>query len=158
VIDMPLATPAMLRTIDIWSVYDAPIFPSLRMVASVVSPFGVMTEVSENPTFRELAFPHRIDAVSTRLLIGIAAIAGVSVCGLISTVVNHKMMDQVNGRLPKGVQFSPLGWYLPKTLRLHREYRRLFPDGRLLLQVRLLIALMFGSLMGCAWALGFFGR
>jgi hypothetical protein len=91
--------------------------------------------------------------MSARLLIGIAAIAGVSVCGL--TVVNYEMVDQVNGRLPKDVQFSPLGWYLPKTLRLHREYRRLLPDGRLLLQIRLLIALMFGSLMGCAWALSF---
>jgi len=96
--------------------------------------------------------------MSTRLLIGIAAIAGVSVCGLMSALVNSKMVDQVNGRLPKDVQFSPLGWYLSKTLRLHREYRRLFPDGHLLLQVRLLIALMFGSLMVCAWALGFFGR
>jgi hypothetical protein len=96
--------------------------------------------------------------MSTRLLIGIAAIAGGSVCGLISTLVNSKMVDQVNGKLPKDVQFSPLGWYLSKTLRLHREYRRLFPDGQLLLQVRLLIALGFGSLMVGAWAVGFFGR
>ena len=95
--------------------------------------------------------------MSTRLLIGIAAIAGVSVCGLIAAHGNSKMVDRVNGKLPKDVQFSPLGWYLSKTLRLHREYRRLFPDGQLLLQVRLLIALMFGSLVVCAWALGFFG-
>lgn len=96
--------------------------------------------------------------MSTRLLIGIAAIAGVSVCGLISVHVNFKMMDQVNGRLPEDAQFSPLGWYVSKTLRLHREYRRLFPGGPLLLRVRLLTALMFGSLIVCAWALGFFGR
>jgi hypothetical protein len=62
------------------------------------------------------------------------------------------------GDFPKDAHFSPLGWYLLKTLRLHRQYRRLFPDGRLFLQLRLLMALMFGSLMGCAWALGFFGR
>jgi hypothetical protein len=81
---------------------------------------------------------------------------GVSVCALISALVNSEMVDQVNGRLPKHMQFSPLGWYLLKTLRLHREYRRLFPDGHLLLQLRLLIAFMFGSLMVCAWTLGFF--
>src|SRR5882762_6945758 len=115
-------------------------------------------ELFYNATFGELAIPRRIDAMSTRLLVGIAAIAGVSVCGLISSLVNSKMVDQVNGRLPKGVQFSPLGWYFSKRVRLHREYRRLFPDGYLLLQVRLLIALMFGSLMVCTWALVFFGR
>jgi hypothetical protein len=118
---------------------------------------GQSVQLGAAVTFRKLGFARRIDAMSTRLLIGIAAIAGVSVCGLISALVNSQMMDQVNGRLPKDVQFSPLGWYLPKTLRLHREYRRLFPDGQLLLQVRLLIALMFGSLVVCAWALGFFG-
>jgi hypothetical protein len=75
-----------------------------------------------------------------------------------SALANSNMGDQVNGKLPKDAQFSPLGWYLSKTLRLHREYRRLFPDGQLLLQVRLLIALGFGSLMVGAWALGFFGR
>ena len=96
--------------------------------------------------------------MSTRLLIGIAAIAGVSVCGLMSALANSNMGDQVNGKLPKDAQFSPLGWYLSKTLRLHREYRRLFPDGQLLLQVRLLIALGFGSLIVGAWALGFFRR
>jgi hypothetical protein len=95
--------------------------------------------------------------MSTRLLIGIAAIAGVSVCGLMSALANSKMVDQVNRKLPKDVQFSPLGWYFSKTLRLHREYRRLFPDGQLL-QVRLLIALGFGSLIVGAWALRFFGR
>src|SRR5882757_1658983 len=94
-------------------------------------------ELFYNATFGELAFPRRMNIMSTRLLIGIAAIAGGSVCGLISSLVNSKMVNQVNGRLPKDVQFSPLGWYFSKRLRLHREYRRLFPDGHLLLQVRL---------------------
>lgn len=94
----------------------------------------------------------------TRLLIGIAAIAGVSLCGLMSTFVNSKMVDEVNGRLPKDAQFPLLGWDLSKTLRLHHEYRRLFPEGQLLWQVRILIALGLGSLTLCAWALGFFGR
>ena len=73
-------------------------------------------------------------------------------------LVNSEMVDQVNGRLPKDMQFSPLGWYLSKTLRLHREYRRLFPDGELLLQARLLMAVGFGGLLVGVWALGFFER
>ncbi len=84
--------------------------------------------------------------------------AGVSVCGVISALVNSKMVGQVNGSLPKDAQFSPLGWYFPKTLLLHREYRRLFPDGRLLVQARLLIAIGFAGLLACAWAVGLFGK
>lgn len=96
--------------------------------------------------------------MSTRLLVGIAAVAGVSVCGLLSTVINYKMMDQVNSKRPKDAQFSLIGRYFAKNMRLHREYRRLFPDGQLLLQVRLLLGLMCGCLVVGAWAMGFLGR
>lgn len=96
--------------------------------------------------------------MSARLLVGIAAVAGVSVCGLLSTLVNCKMMDQVNSKLPKDARFSPIGRYFPKNLRLHREYRRLFPDGHLLLQTRLLLGLMCGFLAVGAWAMGYLGR
>jgi hypothetical protein len=109
---------------------------------------------------RIFAFAHTalMTPMSTRLPIGIAAIAGASLCGLISTLVNDKMVNQVNGKLPKEMQFSSFGWYLSKTLRLHREYRRLFPDGELLLQARLLMAVGFGGLLVGVWALGFFER
>jgi len=121
-------------------------------------PCAAQLELAQNVTFRELTFFRRIDAMSARLLVGITAMAGVSACGFISTLVYSKMVDQVNGRLPKDAQFSPLGRYPSKTLRLHREYRRLFPDGGLLLQVRFVIAVGFGSLIVCAWALCFFGK
>jgi hypothetical protein len=85
--------------------------------------------------------------MSIRLLVGIAAVAGVSVCALLSILINYKMVDQVNDKLPKDAQFSLIGWYFPKTLRLYREYRRLIPDGQLLLQALLLLGLMFGSLI-----------
>ena len=92
-----------------------------------------------------------------RLGIGIAAIAGVAVCGLISTVVHGKMLNQVNGVLPENLQFSSLGWYFFKTQSLHREYQRLFPAGPLLRQSRILLAMMLSSLLVCAWSSGFFG-
>ena len=77
-------------------------------------------------------------------------------CGLLGAVANNEMVEEVNSRLPKDTQFSPMGWYLSKTLRLHREYKRLFPTGILLLKVRIAIAVAFGCLLGGAWALGFF--
>ncbi len=66
------------------------------------------------------------------------------------------MVEKVNDKLPKEEQFIALGWYLSKTLRLHREYRSLYPDGHLLLTVRLLMALMIVCLLTCAWGFGFF--
>jgi hypothetical protein len=65
------------------------------------------------------------------------------------------MVDAVNARLPKERQFGLLGWYLPKTMLLHREYKKLCPDGRLLLRVRATIAIALACLLTCAWALGF---
>ena len=96
--------------------------------------------------------------MSIRLIVGIAAVAVVTVCGLLSTLISYKITDQVNGELPKETQFSLIGWYFPKKLSLYREYRRLFPHGRLLLQIRLLFGLMFGCLIIGAWAMDFFRR
>lgn len=95
--------------------------------------------------------------MSPRLVVGIVALASGSICGLIATLASFEMVEQVNTRLPTEVQFSPLGWYLPKTFRLHREYRRLFPEGKLLLRVRFLMSIAFGCLMISAWAIGLFG-
>ena len=96
--------------------------------------------------------------MSARLIVGILALACVSVCGIASNLVSLEMVDKVNERLPKEQQFSPLWWYWPKTLRLWREYKRLYPDGGLLRRARTLAVLMFAGLLICVWALGFFGR
>jgi hypothetical protein len=108
--------------------------------------------------YRKPVFSPRIESMSIRLLVGIAAVAGVSVCGLLSTLISYKMVDQVNGKLPRDAQFSLIGWHFPKSWRLYREYRKLFPDGQLLLQVLLLLGLMVGCVIIAAWAIGFFGR
>jgi hypothetical protein len=91
-----------------------------------------------------------------RMIIGIAAIAGVSAFGLLSTITSYKMMDQVNARLPKDRRFARFGWWAGKTLSLHSEYRRLFPDGNLLARFWTITALMFSCLLVAAWAIGFF--
>lgn len=96
--------------------------------------------------------------MATRMMVAIAALACVSICGLVATLANSEMVDKVNGKLPKGEQFAELGWYWSKYQRLHREYKRLYPGGRLLFKVRVLTAMMFACLLICAWVLGFFAR
>lgn len=94
--------------------------------------------------------------MNSRVIVGIAAVVGVAACGLFSAIANIEMVEKVNSRLPKDSQFSPLGWYLKKSLNMHREYKRLFPKGTLLVKVRIAIAIAFCFLLCGAWALGFF--
>jgi len=93
--------------------------------------------------------------MATRVIVGIVALACVSICGMISTFVNFEMVDKVNDKLPKEEQFAVLGWYFAKNQRLHREYRRLYPDGRLLFKVRMLLVLGIACLLISAWGFGF---
>jgi len=92
--------------------------------------------------------------MATRVIVGIVALAGVSICGMIGTFANFEMVDKVNDKLPKEEQFAVLGWYFAKTQRLHREYKRLYPDGRLLVKVRVLMALGIACLVISTWGFG----
>ena len=94
--------------------------------------------------------------MSARLVLGIVAVTGVSISAIVSILANIEMVGKVNAALPSDLQFSPSGWYLPKTLRLHREYRRLFPDGFLLRRFWIAVATAILCLLLCAWAVGFF--
>jgi hypothetical protein len=94
--------------------------------------------------------------MNPRVIVGIVAVVGTAACGSIGAIANIEMVQGVNSRLPKDAQFSQMGWYLSKTLRLHREYKRLFPTGTLLMKARFAIAAAFVCLLGDAWALGFF--
>jgi hypothetical protein len=94
--------------------------------------------------------------VPIHLAIALFSTLGVAACGITSSVVNAKMVEEVNGKLFDGTQFSPVIWYFTKRRALHREYQRLFPNGRLLFQQRLLTALGAGCLVAGIWALGFF--
>ena len=82
----------------------------------------------------------------------------VPVCGIASSLVSFEMVEKVNEQLPKDQQFALLWWYWPKTQRLWREYKMLYPDGSLLRRLRILGALMFVCLFTCVWAFGFFAR
>jgi hypothetical protein len=88
----------------------------------------------------------------SRFTIGVVALVFFSACGLVSMLANLRIVELVNEK--KEEKIEPLGWYLSKTLRLHREYRSLYPDGHLLLMVRLLITLAIVCLLICAWSFG----
>jgi hypothetical protein len=92
--------------------------------------------------------------MSSRVTIGVIALVFVSACGLISALVNQRMVEQVNIKLPSEERIEPLGWYFSNTQRLHREYKKLHPEGHLLVTARLLIALMISGLLICTWCFG----
>jgi hypothetical protein len=94
--------------------------------------------------------------MTTRVTVGIVALACGSVFGLVTAFTNFEMVDNVNDRLPEREQFASLGWYFSKYQRLHREYKRLYPDGRLLLKIRVATTLMFACLLISAWCFGLF--
>jgi len=96
--------------------------------------------------------------MTIRIVIGIFAVVCGSLCGMIGTFKSYEMMDKVNERLSKEQQFDPSWWYLSKNLRLRSQYKRLYPDGRLLVQVHVLTALMFACFLVTVWSFAFFAR
>ena len=47
--------------------------------------------------------------MSTRLIVGIVALACVSICGLVMTLTGFEMVERVNEKLPEEKQFETLG-------------------------------------------------
>jgi hypothetical protein len=94
--------------------------------------------------------------MAIRTIVGITALIGASVCGIIATLLNFEMIDKVNERLPEDRRLAWLGWYPFKYQRLKQKYKRLYPDGRLRLRVRIATAVMFACLLICAWGFGLF--
>jgi hypothetical protein len=87
--------------------------------------------------------------MTARLTIGIVALAFIPICGLIVTFKTFEAADKVNDKLPKDQQFDRCWWYLSKYQRLHREYNRLYPEGRVVLQFQIATAPMFACLLIC---------
>jgi hypothetical protein len=53
--------------------------------------------------------------------------------GIAGYLTSLEIIDSVNAGLPENERFDVLGWwYHSKIVRLHREYRRLYPTGPLL--------------------------
>ena len=74
--------------------------------------------------------------------------------GIAGAVTNVAIVEAVNAQLPPQERFNPLGWWLSKTLRLHREYRRLYPSGGLLRRQGRLAMVFFGCFLAASALLG----
>jgi hypothetical protein len=66
-------------------------------------------------------------------MIAVVALVSGTFCGMLGTVKTLEAVDKVNHKIPKEQQLNPWGWNLAKYPRLHREYKRLDPDARVLL-------------------------
>jgi hypothetical protein len=96
--------------------------------------------------------------MTLRITVGIIALVCVPACGLLSSFALYEMMDKVNKKLPRQERFAPAWWYAEKYIRLFREYKRLYPEGRVLTRFHVLTALMFVCLLVCVWGFGTFRK
>ena len=81
--------------------------------------------------------------------------AAALICAISANVIVGRMVDEVNAHLSKDGRFSQYWWYGTKYMRLLREYRTFYPNGRRLRQLRLLSMGMCVSLGCAALAIGF---
>jgi hypothetical protein len=102
--------------------------------------------------------------MTPRFTAALVFVLGVGVLGIVGTINQFAIVEAVNAKLPPGDQFDTLGWWPSKTLRLHRQYRRLYPDGRLLWRQGVLASAMLfcmvlaGGLIGFGFlSMAFFG-
>jgi hypothetical protein len=73
----------------------------------------------------------------------------------IATALNvFDIVDAVNERLPDNERFDLLSFHFGKRVRLHREYRRLFPTGKLLRRQGILGACMLACVLSASILLG----
>jgi hypothetical protein len=92
-----------------------------------------------------------------RLIVASALLLVAGGCSLASAFGSWQMVDEVNGRLPEGERFDPLGWHASKYLSLWRTYGRLYPAGRLGRRVRYLSLAGVACVIVAAWLIGLFG-
>ena len=74
-------------------------------------------------------------------------------CGLLSTINNWEMMEQVNARLAETGRFEALGWHWSKYRRLHQQYKKYYPAAPLLFRQRLLLIVSAVGVLLAAWGL-----
>jgi len=86
--------------------------------------------------------------------LALGVVGGASV-GVVSAVTTLAMVHAVNAKLPAEARFAEFGWYLGKTQRLFREYRRLYPSGTLYRRQMQLLFTGLGCVILAAVGLGF---
>ena len=77
-------------------------------------------------------------------------------CGLLSTFFLWQQIGEINRKLPESEQISYWGMHPIKMAKIKREYRRLYPSGRIDLLRRIFQYAAFGFMVLLLIPLGFF--
>lgn len=75
---------------------------------------------------------------------------------LASTLVFFAMIGEVNRKVPDEQRISYLFWHFNKYRTILRQYRQLYPGGRLALYCYMLIGVGICLFLASAWEFGFF--
>ncbi len=73
------------------------------------------------------------------------------VLGFRGSMVMDAMLTEVNRQLAKEQRFGLVGWHFLKSERLFSEYRRLYPDGPRIREVRTIQIMLFASFAICVF-------
>lgn len=85
--------------------------------------------------------------MTLRLTLGFVFIACVSGFGLAASLTHLAIVEAVNAKLPTTEQFRTIGWGPVNSLKLNKEYRRFYPEGKLLKREGILLAIGLFSLV-----------
>ncbi len=77
-------------------------------------------------------------------------------CIVVSGCLFYAIIGEVNGKLPDKERFSYLFGYHSKYVRILREYKDLYPMGRLAHYFKALLVLGLISFIASAWQVGMF--
>lgn len=75
---------------------------------------------------------------------------------LSANVVFYKMIAQINVKPPEDERIGELWFTVSKNAKVLREYRRLYPSGRLNVLAILLFIAALSFMLAAAWEFGFF--
>lgn len=95
--------------------------------------------------------------MTAKLIAAIVFFALATTCILASGYVMFAMIGEINRRLPEEQRVSYLFGHFGKFTKVTSEYRRLYPDGRLLSLYRAFLFLGIALLIAFAWRIGMFG-
>jgi hypothetical protein len=69
--------------------------------------------------------------VSIRILIGIISFCIATTGTIVANMLLIMMIGEINRKREEGNLVSYFGYTFPKILQIHREYRNLYPNGKL---------------------------
>jgi hypothetical protein len=90
-----------------------------------------------------------------RIIVGVSGVLLMFVTRIMELINFGRLVEQVNKTLPEDKHFMPFGWR-QGAWDLYREYRRVYPNGKLVRREYWLNALSFAGLLIAAVTFGFF--